>query len=211
MKLEGEYVFDGPQENVWELFRDPDALAAALPGAQKIDQVGENEFEGVMDVRVGPVSGVFSGQIFISDEKPPDSLTLTVEGRGKPGFLKGKGNVNLLGQNGTTLMNYDGEVQIGGRLASVGQRMLDTASKSMIRQGLESLNMLLQARAMAESEGEEVEFEAPTEAEFARVMAKDMAQDMFSSPWVILIAVTTVLIAAIALIVKFSKKESDSE
>ena len=211
MKLEGEYVFDSPQEDVWELFRDPDALAAALPGAQKIDQVGENEFEGVMDVRVGPVSGVFSGQIFISDEKPPDSLTLTVEGRGKPGFLKGKGNVNLLGQDdGTTLMNYDGDVQIGGRLASVGQRMLDTASKSMIRQGLESLNMLLQARAVSEAEGQEVEYEAPTEAEFARVMAKDMAQEMFSSPWVILIAVAAVLVAAVALIAKLSKKETDS-
>ncbi|MEE8568626.1 MAG: carbon monoxide dehydrogenase subunit G, partial [Anaerolineales bacterium] len=134
MKLEGEYIFDGPREEVWELVRDPDVLATALPGTQSLEQVGENEFEGVMNVRIGPVAGVFSGRIVVSDEVPPETCTLTVEGKGKPGFINGTGNVNLIDQgDSTTLMKYDGEIQIGGRLASVGQRLMDTTSKSMIR------------------------------------------------------------------------------
>lgn len=211
MKVEGDYIFNGTQDAVWEVVRDPEALAAALPGAQSFDQVGENEYEGVMDVRVGPVSGVFSGRVIISDEQPPETLILTVEGRGKPGFIKGSGHVKLTDQgDGTTLMNYEGDMQIGGRLASVGQRMLDTANKSMIRQGLESLDMLLQARAAAELEGQEVEYEPPSEAEFARVMARDVAQEMFSSSWVILISAAVAVIVLITLIVKLSRKEKDS-
>ena len=119
MKLEGEYIFDGPREDVWELVRDPDVLATALPGTQSLDQVGENEYEGVMNVRIGPVAGVFSGRIVVSDEVPPETCTLTVEGKGKPGFINGTGYVNLIDQgDGTTLMKYDGEIQIGGRLVS---------------------------------------------------------------------------------------------
>ena len=146
MKLEGEYLFNGPQEEVWKVVRDPEVLATALPGTQKLEQVGDNEFEGEMNVRIGPVAGVFSGKILISDEVPPESCTMTVEGKGKPGFVNGVGHVKLVPQEtGDTLMNYDGDLQIGGRLASVGQRMLDSTSKSMIRQGLEALNEALKA------------------------------------------------------------------
>ncbi len=141
MKLEGEYTFDGPQERVWEILRDPDTLAKALPGTKRLDLVGENEYEGEMQVRIGPVAGTFGGKLTVSNEVPPQSLTLSVEGKGKVGFLKGSGDVELsdLGDN-KTLMKYSGEVQIGGRVASVGQRLFDTVSKSMIKQGLEQLN-----------------------------------------------------------------------
>jgi len=141
MKLEGEYTFDGPQERVWEILRDPDTLAKALPGTKRLDLVGENEYEGEMQVRIGPVAGTFGGKLTVSNEVPPQSLTLSVEGKGKVGFLKGSGDVELsdLGDN-KTLMKYSGEVQIGGRVASVGQRLFDTVSKSMIKQWLEQRN-----------------------------------------------------------------------
>lgn len=141
MKLEGEYPFDGPQERVWEILRDPDTLAKALPGTKRLELVGENEYEGEMQVRIGPVAGTFGGKLTVSNEVAPQSLTLTVEGKGKVGFLKGSGDVELtdLGDE-KTLMKYSGEVQIGGRVASVGQRLFDTVSKSMIKQGLEKLN-----------------------------------------------------------------------
>jgi hypothetical protein len=136
-----------------------------------------------MHVRIGPVSGVFAGKIVVSDEVPPESCTLTVEGRGAPGFGKGTGNVNLLEQGeDSTLLKYEGDMQVGGRIASVGQRMIDTASRSMIRQGLESLNNALQARLRAEEEGMEVEYVPPTEAEFAAAVAKDMAGEILPPP-----------------------------
>ena len=183
MKIEGEYLFDGPREAVWEIVRDPEVLATALPGTQSLEQVGENEYAGKMHVRIGPVSGIFAGKIVVSDEVPPESCTLSVEGRGAPGFASGTGHVQLVEHEGDkTLLNYEGEMQVGGRIASVGQRLIDTASKSMIGQGLESLNDALQARMKAEAEGVEAEYVPPTEAEFAAAVAKDMAKEMLPPP-----------------------------
>ncbi|MBC8509018.1 MAG: carbon monoxide dehydrogenase subunit G [Anaerolineales bacterium] len=144
MKLEGEFTFSGPRERVWDIIRDPDILATALPGTKKLDLVGENEYEGEMQVRIGPVAGTFGGKLIVSNEVAPESLTLTVEGKGKVGFLKGSGDIVLSDQGeDATLMKYSGEVQIGGRVASVGQRLFDTVSKSMIKQGLDKLNEAL--------------------------------------------------------------------
>jgi carbon monoxide dehydrogenase subunit G len=206
VKLEGEYVFNGPREDVWELVRDPDVLATALPGTQSLDQVGENEYEGVMDVRIGPIAGVFSGRIVVSDEVPPETCTLTVDGKGKPGFINGTGYINLIDQgDGTTLMKYDGEIQIGGRLASVGQRLLDTTSKSMIRQGLETLNKALQARIAIKTGGEEVEYKPPSEGEFAAAVVKDMAGEALSSSRTIWIAVAVVIVIVIVALILISR------
>lgn len=179
MKLEGEYVFDGPRERVWEIVRDPEILATALPGTQSLEQVGENEYAGKMHVRIGPVAGVFSGKIVVADEVPPETCTLTVEGRGAPGFANGTGYVELVElEEEKTLLKYQGEMQVGGRLASVGQRLIDSASRSMINQGLESLNNSLKADRKGAEEGAEVAYTPPSEARFAAAVAKDMARDM---------------------------------
>jgi carbon monoxide dehydrogenase subunit G len=181
MKLEGEYIFDGTREEVWELVRDPEVLATALPGAQSLQKISDSEYEGKMQIRVGPLSGLFSGKVVVSNEVPPESYTLSVEGRGGPGFATGTGDVQLIDQgDGTTLMKYVGDVQIGGKLASVGQRMVETVSKSMTRQGLETLNKALQARKKGELQGEEVAYTPPSEAEFAVSVAKDLAGEIFA-------------------------------
>jgi carbon monoxide dehydrogenase subunit G len=201
VKIEGEYLFNGSREDVWEIVRDPEVLAAALPGTKSLDLVGENEYEGEMNVRIGPVGGLFSGRLVVSDEVPPESFTLSVEGRGSPGFMNGKGNVVLQDQGVDTLMKYDGDVQIGGKLASVGQRLLDTASKSMIHQGLETLNMALQARVTAKAEAKAVEYTPPTESEFMTAVAKDMAGQMFTPVRVAgIVIIALVIIAIIAVI-----------
>lgn len=208
MRIEGEYVFDGPRDEVWGMVREPEVLATALPGTQRLDRVSENEYTGTMNVRVGPVAGAFSGRIVISDEVPPDSYTLSVEGKGGPGFVKGIGYVNLIDQgDGTTLMLYKGDVQMGGRLASVGQRLMDTVSRSMIREGLESLNEALRSRVAAKSGGQEqvgVGYMPPSEAEFAAAVAKDVAGQMFSPSRVLWIAIAVVVVVAIIAVVLIS-------
>ena len=202
MKIEGEYIFDGPREAVWEIVRDPDVLATALPGTQSLEKISENEYQGEMQVRIGPVGGLFSGRVVISNEIPPESLTMTVEGKGKPGFVKGTGNVQLLPEEDQTLMKYQGDMEVGGRLASVGQRMMDSVSKSLLKQGLDSLNQALIARLAAEDSGEAVKYEAPSETEFASAVAKDMAGEALSSTrlWWIVGAIIVVLII-IAIVV----------
>ncbi len=199
MRIEGEYQFDGPRDKVWEIVRDPEVLATALPGTQSLEQVSENEYAGQMHVRVGPVAGVFAGKLVVSDEVPPESYTLSVEGKGAPGFASGSGHVQLLEQeDGTTILQYEGEMQVGGKIASVGQRLIDTASRSMINQGLESLNNALKARMQAEEEGVEVEYVPPSEAEFAVAVARDMAREMLPPPQ--RMALILALLAAILLI-----------
>ena len=206
MNIEGEHTFHGPREAVWELVRDPNVLASCIPGAQSMEQVSESEYEGRMNVRVGPVAGVFAGRLVVSNEVRPESFTLSVEGRGAPGFGKGTGQVQLVDQgDGTTLMKYEAEMQIGGRIASVGQRLMDSASKSMIRQGLETLNKALQTR-VAKSEGQEdVKYEPPSETEFAAAVAKDMAGEVLSSSRVIWIAVAVVIVIVIVAVILTSR------
>jgi len=175
MKLEGQYVFNGPRQEVWDLVRDPEILATALPGAQSLERISDSEYEGSMKVRIGPMGGNFEGRVLVSDENPPESYVLNVEGKGGPGWAKGSGQVLLTEETaGQTLMKYQGEVQIGGKLANVGQRLIESVSKSLIRQGLDVLNQALEARLAAKAGGEDAEFVPPTEGKFAVSVAKDM-------------------------------------
>ncbi|GAP11543.1 uncharacterized conserved protein [Bellilinea caldifistulae] len=202
MKLEGEHVFNGPREAVWEMFYDPEVLASALPGTQKLEMVAENEYEGAMNVRIGPVSGSFTGKLVISDVVEPESCTLTVDGRGTPGFAKGVGRVQFIDQgDGTTLMKYEGEMNIGGALASVGQRMIDSVAKTMIRQAFEVLDKALEARLAAKASGSEVvDFKPPSETEFAAAVAKDMAGGLTKIPEVRLLMYIIPLVAVLVLL-----------
>lgn len=199
MKVQGEHIFKGTPRQVWDLFRDTEVMAAALPGTRKMELVEENKYQAVMHVRVGPVAGEFSGELLISNEKFPQSYTMTVEGRGKPGFLKGVGDVTLeeQGQN-QTLMGYAGEVQIGGRLAAVGQRLIDTVSKSIISQAFETLDAVLAERVSAETEGREATIQQASQSDYAAAVAKGLLDAPWMK-WVIGILVIIVL----ALIVIF--------
>lgn len=211
MKLEGEYVFDGPRDKVWTILRDPDVLVKALPGTQSLEQVGESEYTGEMHVRIGPVSGIFSGRLIVSEEVPPESYILSVEGKGAPGFGRGTGHVQLSELAGDrTLLTYEGEMQVGGRIAGVGQRLIDTASRSMIAQGLESLNGALEAQTAAEAEGVAVEYTPPSETEFAAAVARDMAREMMPPPRTVSLALVAAIVSFLLgfLLGRQSKKES---
>jgi carbon monoxide dehydrogenase subunit G len=206
MKVEGEHLFKGPPQQVWDLFRDTDVMAAALPGTEKMESVGDNKYEAIMNVRVGPVTGEFSGNLVISNEKFPESYTMTVDGRGKPGFLKGSGDITLLDQGESgTLMKYVGEVQIGGKLAGVGQRLIDTVSKSIINQAFETLDRVLAERSTAEVEDREVEYQGASEKDYAAAIAKDMVGGLLSSSWAKwLIGVVILVIIGIILIISYT-------
>lgn len=147
MKIEGEYLFDGAREEVWKLVRDPEVLMKCMPGTQTVNKISDAEFTGEVTVRIGPFSGTFAGRVIVSEEVPPQSCTLTVEGTGRIGFLKGVGSIAMSEPEAKkTLMKYTGEAQIGGKVASVGQRLFDSVSKSMVKQGLDTLNEILKSR-----------------------------------------------------------------
>lgn len=190
MKLEGEFVFQGTPEEVWEAILDPKVLAVALPGAKKMEKSGEDEYDSEMEIRVGPVTGVFTGKVVLRDKVFPKSYSMVVEGKGGPGFAKGTSRVDFTPQpDGSTLMKYAAEVEVGGRLASVGQRLLDTVGKSMCRQSLTAVNDALKERLAAG--GAEVKYAAPSQAKFAFGVMKDVLRShylVWLIPVIILVA-----------------------
>lgn len=152
MKIEGEYLFNGPRQEVWNMVRDPEVLAKCLPGTQSLKQTSPNEYDGAIQLRIGPISGVFAGRLTVSNEVPPESCTLTVEGKGGAGFGKGVGNVVLVEQGpDKTLLKYTGELAIGGKLAGVGQRLVDSVGKSIINKGFGTLDKVLAERMAAQA------------------------------------------------------------
>ena len=146
MHIEGSYTFQAPREAVWDAIMDPAVMGAALPGGEKLEKTSDTEYEGVMNVRVGPVQGKFQGKVVILEASRPESCTMSVDGRGTPGFLSGTGAWQLAAEGDATIMTYSGDVEVGGKIANVGQRLLDSSAKSLTRQGLEALDAQIQAR-----------------------------------------------------------------
>ena len=172
MKLEGTYTFDAPRDVVWEALLDP-------------EKVGDNEYQGMLRIRVGPVQGKFQGKVTLLDISAPTRYRLVVDGKGTPGFMKGEGQVELEAENGSTVMIYSGEAQVGGRIASVGQRLLDSSAKALTKQSLDGLNRQIQTRLQAQAAAANgtsavplPELKAPSEMKFAMGMAKDMVADL---------------------------------
>lgn len=223
MEISGEYTFDAPQDLVWEALQDPDVLSNAMPGGEGFAEVGENEFEGNLKIKVGPVQGKFKGNIKLVDVLPPESYRMEVDGKGAPGFVKATGGIQLTPQGDKTHMAYEGAAQVGGRIASVGQRLMDTSAKSIIRQSLDGLNEYLkvqvaQRAAMATvtevaADGEAVvtetavptpvvpTYKPPSQTQVAMNVAKDVANDIIPSQyWPYLIGVVVLLIIILLVI-----------
>lgn len=204
MKIEGEHIFKGPRKVVYEMINDPNVLATAVPGMQKLTKTDETHYEGTINLRVGPVSGTFAGVLSITDEVPPESCTLTVDGKGAPGYVRGMGKVHFTEQpDGSTLLTYTGDMNIGGTLASVGQRMIDSVSKSMIKTAFETLDKTLEARLAAMETGQVVEVKATTTEDFAKSVAKDQFKGLMQVAefkmllYVIPVAIILLIIALI--------------
>jgi len=198
MKLEGEFTFNGSRQEVWDLLQDPDILASSLPGAKNMQQTGDDEYQGEMVVKVGPLNGVFTANIKLKDKVHPQSYTMLVESKGNVGFANGTAKIELTEkEEKSTLMKYTAELQVGGRLASVGQRMLDTVGRSLTRQGLEAMNNALKARMSSDS-GELEKFVPPSQSDIARGVAKDVMKESLLSNKVIW-AITAVVIFIIII------------
>ncbi len=197
MKISGEHTFDGPQSLVWEMLLDPTVLARVLPGAEKLERTGENEFEGALRMKVGPVQGDFQGKVKLENIDAPNGYTMLVDGRGAMGFVKATGNLKLSPDGERTHLVYDGDAQVGGRLAAVGQRLVESSARAIIAQSLEGLNAAVKANVAARSAGaaggsaaadagngsvHQFEYQKPTQAQFAAGVARQVAKDLIPPP-----------------------------
>jgi carbon monoxide dehydrogenase subunit G len=147
MKIEGSHDVPAPRQQVWEAFLDPERLRQAIPGCERLDAIGEDEYRAVMKVGVAAVKGTFEGKVRLGDKNPPSSYTLGVEGSGGPGFVRGQTQISLSDIEGGTRVAYVADVQVGGLIAGVGQRMLGGVAKMMADQFFGRMSQLLQGQA----------------------------------------------------------------
>ncbi len=140
MKISGAYTVAAPREKAYALLQDPAVLAKCMPGTDHLDKIGDDEYEMKMKMAIASFSGLFTGKVKIVDAKPPESFRLLVEGSGKVGFLKGQGLLTLVPVDGSTEIKYDGDVNVGGTIAAVGQRLIDTTSKMIIKKFFEKFS-----------------------------------------------------------------------
>jgi len=133
VKISGVYTLNVPQERAYALLQDPAILAKCMPGCEGLDRIAENQYAMRMKMVLASISGLFAGKVSIADPNPPSSYRLIVEGSGKIGFMKGEGVLTLSPADGGTSVAFEGHVQVGGTIASVGQRLLDTTSRMLIK------------------------------------------------------------------------------
>lgn len=139
MKLEGKYNLQAPRDRVWRMLNDPAVIAKHMPGCESLEPAGEDAYDAVLSIGVGPIKGKYKAHLAIVDKQAGRSYTLRVEGSGQPGHVKGEGQVRLSGEGDTTDLEYSGDLQVGGLIARVGQRIIGTISQQMAARFFEGL------------------------------------------------------------------------
>lgn len=132
MEFTGEYRIPASQQAVWDALNDPQVLRQSLPGCKSMERTGANEFTATVAAKIGPVSATFKGKVELSDLDPPNGYTLSGRGQGGPaGFAKGSARVRLEPAAEGTVLRYSASVDIGGKLAGVGSRLIGGVATSM--------------------------------------------------------------------------------
>lgn len=144
--IEGDYDIEAPCELVWEMVQDPEVLARVMPGCERLELTGENEYQGKMRIQVGPVDGIFQGTMQLSDIRPLEGFHLEVNGRGPSGMIRGEGVLNLQPTETGTRLSYEGNGKVSGRMATVGQRLMTSSARAVTKQCLQNLDRQVQAR-----------------------------------------------------------------
>ena len=147
MIVEGTYPLPGAPPVIWDLLMDPDVLAKAMPGTKQLIRTAPDRYEGIMRIGIGPITAAeFELAIQLTDVERPASYAMQIDGKGRAGFTRGTARVELVPEVAGSVMKYSDDLQVGGKIAAVGQRLLDSVSRLLTRQGLEALHRELQLR-----------------------------------------------------------------
>jgi carbon monoxide dehydrogenase subunit G len=132
MDINGEFTIPAPRERVFEALNDPEVLKRCIPGCQELERTSENGFDAKMSAKIGPVKAKFDTVIELSEVNPPESYTISGQGKGGPaGFGKGSARVSLEEQGEETVLRYEAELQVGGKLAQIGSRLVGGTARKI--------------------------------------------------------------------------------
>lgn len=132
MDMKDSRRIEAPREVVWAALNDPEVLKAAIPGCESIENVGDNELQAKVTLKIGPVKASFTGKVTLSNIKPPESYTISGEGQGGvAGHARGGADVTLEEDGGATILHYDVKAEVGGKIAQLGSRLIDSTAKKL--------------------------------------------------------------------------------
>jgi len=149
MKIEGTQELRAPRESVYAGLIDPEVLRRCIPGCESLEKIDEDTYAATLKAGIGAIKGTFKGNVKLEDMRAPEHYRIVVEGKGGPGFVKGSGDFDLEEKDGETLIKYAGEMQVGGTIAGVGQRMIQAAAKMMASRFFKALEVEAQAQTAA--------------------------------------------------------------
>jgi len=162
MEMTGEYKIPAPRQKVWEALNDPEILKACIPGCQELNKESDTELSATVKSKVGPVSATFKGKVTLSDIDAPNGYKISGEGTGGvAGFAKGGAEVSLVDDGDGTLLNYTATGQVGGKLAQIGSRLIDSTAKKMANEFFGKFADVVAADNAAPEASAEAEAEAP--------------------------------------------------
>lgn len=156
MELTGTHELNQPPEVVWAALFDPDTLRSAIPGCEELDQTGENAFAATVRVKIGPVKARFKGEVELSEMVPPQSCLLSGKGSGGiAGFAKGSARVELTPQNDCTVLTYTADAALGGKLASLGSRLIQSTANKLSNEFFTSFSQALNGEVNTEKQADQ--------------------------------------------------------
>ena len=144
MDVDGEERIAAPRDAVWQALNDPDVLKQCIPGCQSLDRRSPTELVTTIRIKIGPVAASFNGEITLSNINAPESYTISGEGKGGiAGFGKGTADVVLVEDGGETILRYSAKAQVGGKLAQLGSRLIDSTSRKLAQQFFADFNAIV--------------------------------------------------------------------
>ncbi|MEQ8441684.1 MAG: carbon monoxide dehydrogenase subunit G [Alphaproteobacteria bacterium] len=162
MDMQGEYRIPAPRETVWEALNDPEVLKECITGCQELNRTDDGGFDAKVKAKVGPVSATFSGSVRFENVNAPESYTIVGEGKGgAAGFAKGGADVSLAEDGDETILTYTVNAQVGGKLAQIGARLVDSTAKKYANEFFEKFAEIAAARAAGDTPGGETAAAAP--------------------------------------------------
>ena len=179
MKMDGEKIINAPKQEVWDALNNPEKLKLAIPGAENVEKKDENNLTATVKTKIGPISAKFTGNITLSNVNPPTSYTLTGEGAGgAAGFAKGTANVELTEVSEGTLLKYNVDANVGGKLAQIGQRLIETTANKLADDFFGKFNEILNPQ---NDNVEEVE------------ISEEQSKGLNQNSWIIVLIILTSL------------------
>ncbi len=184
MDMTGEYRIPASRQAVWEALNDPEVLKISIPGCETVEKISDTELTAKVTIKVGPVKAKFTGNVTLSDLDPPNGYTISGQGKGGvAGFGSGSAQVSMREEGSETVLSYTANASVGGKLAQIGQRLIDSTAKKLADEFFSNFVDHLAASGISAA------------AEAAPALPEEHVPAKTENPWLVVLAIIVIFAA----------------